>query len=84
MPLTPHDQRLVEQAAREVHRNPPSTLDPSKTGAEREVQLRAIALSKARQAGADIPEQPPIRRRSRASRPFSDAEMRRGYRRIRT
>ena len=69
-------RRLVGQAMREVHRNPPSTLDPSKTGAEREAQLRAIALSKARQAGADI------RRRPEGSGPFTDTEIKQGYRRL--
>ena len=71
-------RRLVGQAMREVHRNPPSTLDPSKTGAEREAQLRAIALSKAREAGADVP----MRRRPQGSGTFTDAEIKQGYRRL--
>lgn len=68
--------RLVGQAMREVHRNPPSTLDPSKTGAEREKQLQAIALSKAREAGANV------RRRPEGSGTFTDAEIAQGYRRL--
>lgn len=71
-------KRLVGQAMREVHRNPPSTLDPEKTGAAREAQMRAIALSKAREEGADIP----MRRRPRGSGVFTDAEIKRGYRKL--
>ena len=73
-------ERLVSAAMREVHENPPSTLDPKKTGAEREAQQRAIALSKARAKGARIPKLPPMSKRARGSRPFSNAEIMRGYR----
>ena len=68
--------RKVRAAFREVRSNPPSTLDQSKTGAAREAQIRAIALSKARQAGAQI------KRRPEGSGPFTDAEIRQGYRRL--
>ena len=41
-------------------------------------QALAIALSEAREAGAKIP----YRRSTRGSRPFSESEMTRGYRRV--
>lgn len=69
-------ERKVEAAFREVRNNPPSTLDPLKTGAAREAQITAIALSKARQAGARI------RRRPQGSRAFTDAEIQQGYRKL--
>lgn len=75
-------QRLVSEAMQEVHENPPSTLDPSKTGAEREAQQQAIALSKARAKGARIPKLPPMNKRARGSRPFTNEEIMRGYRKL--
>ena len=47
-------QKKVDKAFREVHANPPSTVGKNQTQDEREAQRSAIALSKARQAGADI------------------------------
>ena len=76
-------ERKVAAAFREVRSNPPSTLDPSKTGEEREAQIRGIALSKARQAVARIPENPKrVRRRPRGSGVFTEAEIRQGFRRL--
>lgn len=69
-------ERLTSAAFREVRDNPPSTLDPSKTGEAREAQMTAIALSKAREAGARI------RRRPQGSGAFTDAEIARGYRKL--
>lgn len=45
-------QKKVDRAMREVHKSKPSTA--TKKGGEK--QLRAIALSKARKAGARIPK----------------------------
>jgi hypothetical protein len=58
-------EKKVAEAFKEVHANPPSTLGKNQTKAEREKQLTAIALSKAREAGADIPK--PKKRGSKAS-----------------
>ena len=70
------NKRIIRAAFREVNENPPSTLDPSKTGAERRAQMTAIALSKAREEGATI------RRRPQGSKTFTVAEMMRGYRKL--
>jgi hypothetical protein len=48
--------KKVAEAMREVHANPPSTMGTHQTAEERESQMRAIALSKARKAGAKIPK----------------------------
>ena len=58
--------KKVAQAFHEVHANPPSTLGKNQTKAEREAQMTAIALSKARKAGADVPK-PPKKRGSKTS-----------------
>ena len=50
-------RRLVEAAMREVHTDTPSTVERADVnGADKEAMLRAIALSKARKAGARIPK----------------------------
>lgn len=48
--------RLVGAAMREVFSNTPSTVDKSKSAAGQRKQKIAIALSKARAAGARIPK----------------------------
>ena len=58
-------EKKVAEAFKEVHANPPSTLGKNQTKGEREKQLTAIALSKARAEGADIPK--PKKRGSKAS-----------------
>lgn len=78
MPSDTPTDRKVRRAFREVRSNPPSTLDRKKKGKAREAQIQAIALSKARQAGASIPR----RRRPRGSEPFTDEEMDQGFRRL--
>jgi hypothetical protein len=59
-------EKKVAEAFREVHANVPSTVKATgKTGAAKEKMLTAVALSKAREAGADIPK--PKKRGSKAS-----------------
>jgi hypothetical protein len=61
-------QKLVDEAMSEVHRNVPQTVKATgKTGAAKEKMLTAVALSKARAEGADIPEKPRKKRSSKAS-----------------
>lgn len=51
------DGSKVESAMREVHADVPSNVEKTgKTGKAKEAMLRAIAFSKARQAGAKIPK----------------------------
>ena len=60
--------RLVDEAMSEVHRNVPTTVKATgKTGAAKEKMLQAVALSKAREEGADIPEKTRKKRSSKAS-----------------
>ena len=60
--------KLVDKAFTEVHANVPSTVKATgKTGAAKEKMLTAVALSKAKAAGADIPEKPTKKRGSKAS-----------------
>lgn len=50
-------QALVSSAMREVHTNEPSTVTRANVkGEQKEKMLKAIALSKARKAGARIPK----------------------------
>jgi hypothetical protein len=50
-------QKIVDKAFHEVMHNEPSTVKKKgRTKAQQHKQKVAIALSKARQAGADIPE----------------------------
>lgn len=50
-------QALVSSAMREVHTNEPSTVTRANvSGEQKEKMLQAIALSKARKAGARIPK----------------------------
>lgn len=52
-------KKIIEDAMAEVHTNVPSTVKATgNTGAAKEKMLTAVALSKARAAGADIPEKP--------------------------
>jgi hypothetical protein len=60
-------EKIVSKNMQEVLRHPPSTLKPGKTGEARRKQQVAIGLSKAREAGADIPEKPAKKRASKAS-----------------
>jgi hypothetical protein len=57
MPTKPSKtERLVTNAMREVHTNTPSTVTRANVSApKKEAMKRAIALEKAREAGADIP-----------------------------
>lgn len=59
--------KIVERSMREVFDNPPSTVKPGKTGEAKRKQQVAIGLSKARAAGADVPEKPAKKRGSKAS-----------------
>ena len=59
-------EKKVAEAFHEVKANPPSTLGKNQTKGERQAQTVAIALSKARAAGADI-EKPKSTRGSKAS-----------------
>ncbi len=70
-----HDDK-VEQAFHEVKHNEPDIVAETRAKegeAAAEKQKVAIALSKARAAGADIPEKP------HGSGVFSKADMERGY-----
>jgi hypothetical protein len=59
--------KLVDEAMSEVHRNVPRTVKATgKTGAAKEKMLQAVALSKARAEGADIPKKPRKKRGSKA------------------
>ena len=50
-------EKKVAEAFHEVHKNVPSTVKATgKTGAAKEKMLTAVALSKARAEGADIPK----------------------------
>ena len=61
-------EKKVAEAFHEVHANVPSTVKATgKTGAAKEKMLTAVALSKARAAGADIPEKPKAKRGSKAA-----------------
>ena len=61
-------EKKVAKAFHEVHANVPSTVKATgKTGAAKEKMLTAVALSKAREAGADIPAKPRAKRGSKAS-----------------
>jgi hypothetical protein len=59
--------KLVESAMSEVHTNVPSTVKATgKTGAAKEKMLAAVAYSKAKSKGADIPDKPKAKRGSKA------------------
>lgn len=59
--------KKVADAFHEVHTHVPSTVKATgKTGAAKDTMLTAVALDKARAAGADIPEKPK-KRGSKAS-----------------
>ena len=61
-------EKKVADAFHEVHANVPSTVKATgKTGAAKEKMLTAVALSKAKAAGADIPEKPKGKKASRSS-----------------
>lgn len=50
-------QTKLEKAMREVHNNEPSTVTRANvSGAKKEAMLRAIAFSKARAEGANVPK----------------------------
>jgi hypothetical protein len=59
-------KQIVKESMREVFDNPPSTLKPGTSAAATRKQQVAIGLSKAREAGADIPK-PKGKRGSKAS-----------------
>lgn len=58
---------IVARAMREVFDNPPSTLKPGKRAEATRKQQVAIGLSKAREAGADVPAKPAKKRGSKSS-----------------
>lgn len=59
--------KQVAAAFHEVHANVPSTVKATgKTGAAKAKMVTAVALSKARAAGAEIPEKPKRTRGSKA------------------
>ena len=61
-------QKTIDRAFSEVHEHVPSTVKATgKTGAAKEKMLTAVALSKARDAGADVPAKPRKTRGSKAS-----------------
>jgi hypothetical protein len=61
-------QQKIDRAFSEVHENIPSTVKKGGLkGEAREKQLVAVALSKARAAGADVPAKPSKKRGSKAS-----------------
>jgi Family of unknown function (DUF6496) len=59
--------KIIEKNLREVFESPPSTLKPGQSTEARRKQQVAIGLSKAREAGADVPAKPTKKRGSKAS-----------------
>ena len=59
--------KMVDKAFHEVYTSKPSTLGKNQTKAEERAQLTAIALSKAKAAGADVPAKPTKKRGSRST-----------------
>lgn len=57
---------LVDKAFHEVYTSKPRAMGKNQTKAQARAQLTAIALSKAREQGADIPK-PPKKRGSKSS-----------------
>ena len=70
--------RLVQSAMREVHANEPSTVTRAKHFGPggKEAMLQAIALNKARKAGAHIP----YKKRPHGSGVFQNPEIAKGFR----
>lgn len=60
-------KQIVKESMREVFDHPPSTLKPGKSAEATRKQQIAIGLSKAKAAGADIPEKPKGKKGSRSS-----------------
>jgi len=61
----------VSKAFHEVYNKVPKTVKATgKTGKAKQAMMTAIALSKARQAGASVPEAPKTRKRSSTNRSF--------------
>lgn len=61
-------QQKIDKAFSEVHEHIPRTVKATgKTGAAKEKMLTAVALSKAREAGADVPARPARKRGSKSS-----------------
>lgn len=59
--------KIVAKNMREVFDDPPSTVKPGQSAEATRKQKVAIALSKSREAGADIPAAPPKKRGSKSS-----------------
>jgi Family of unknown function (DUF6496) len=59
--------KIVSKTMREVFDNPPSTVKPGQSAEATRKQKVAIGLSKAREAGADIPKAPAKKRGSKSS-----------------
>jgi Family of unknown function (DUF6496) len=64
---TSKTEKIVAKNMREVFDTPPSTLKPGQSAEARRKQQVAIGLSKAREAGADVPAKPTKKRGSKAS-----------------
>ncbi len=63
--------KRVKAAFDEVHAKTPKTVVATgKTGKAKQKMLVAVALSKARAAGADVPEAPKSRKRTNINRSF--------------
>lgn len=58
---------IVARQMKEVFDNPPSTVKPGQSAEATRKQKVAIGLSKAREAGADIPKAPAKKRGSKSS-----------------
>ena len=71
-------RNIVSRMMREVHTDEPSTVTRAKHFGPggKEAMLKAIALNKARKAGAKI------KRRPKGSGVFGDSDLRQGYRKI--
>lgn len=60
-------QKIIARNMQEVFDHPPSTLGKNQTATARRKQQVAIALSKSREAGADVPAKPRKKRGSKSS-----------------
>lgn len=83
MPSHTKSERLKKAAFHEVEQNEPAVVSKTrrkKGGAAAEAQKVAIALNKAREAGARIPRQGG--KRPHGSGVFTEADTMQGYRRL--
>jgi len=74
----------IKKAFHEVMQNEPSTVARAKVSESRKQHMRvAIALNKARAAGAKIPAMP-ASARPHGSGPYTEEDMRQGYHHLET